>query len=442
MTHHSAPDALHRRPAELLQQLLRFDTTNPPGNERDCILFVHELLSRAGIESGLYARQESRPNLVARLEGDGRAPALLVQGHVDVVTTENQSWARPPFGGDLVDGWVWGRGALDMKGGVAMMLSALLRAKHEGLSLPGDVVLAVVSDEEAGGDMGARFLVEEHPELFEGVRYAIGELGGFRRVVAGKRLYFIQVDEKQLCWMRAKLRGRGGHGSVPVRGGAMASLGRFLVELDQRRLPVHVTPVVRRMVHGMASAVGGVRGAFLRLLLQPALTDRILDLAGEQGRVLYPLFHNTVSPTILDGGNKVNVIPGEVSVELDGRLLPRYRPEDLVREIRGVAGEDVEIEVLRHDSGPSEPDMGLFDTLADLLRETDPTAVAVPLLLSGVTDGRHFARLGIQSYGFLPMPLPDDFDFASVIHAADERIPVETVEFGSEILYRLLGRFG
>jgi acetylornithine deacetylase/succinyl-diaminopimelate desuccinylase-like protein len=198
-----------------------------------------------------------RPNLLARLKGRDEAPSLLLQGHIDVVPVEGQNWQHPPFEGKNVDGWVWGRGALDMKGGVAMMLAAFLRAKAEGLTLPGDVLLLVLSDEEAGGDYGAKYLVEEHAGLFDGVRYALGEFGGFPLYVGGRRFYPIQVAEKQRCFLRAVVRGPGGHGALPMRGGAMAKLARLLKQLDRRRLPVHVTPVARRFLETMAACCPG-----------------------------------------------------------------------------------------------------------------------------------------------------------------------------------------
>jgi acetylornithine deacetylase/succinyl-diaminopimelate desuccinylase-like protein len=432
---------LYPQPVQLLQRLIQFDTTNPPGNESACISFINELLTAAGIETRVVARSPERPNLIARLPGRGDKPPLLLYGHVDVVTTANQQWAQPPFSGALVDGFVWGRGALDMKGGVAMMLAAFLRAQAEGLDLPGDVILAVLADEEAGGDFGARFLVEEHAELFGGVRYAIGEFGAFTLTVGNRRFYPIQVAEKQMCWLKATVRGQGGHGSVPVRNGAMARLARLLLQLDRRRLPVHVTPPARLMFGAMAASLGGLNRLVLRQLMNPRFTDRVLDFLGERGRMFDPLLHNTVSPTILHGSAKINVIPGEVAVELDGRLLPGYSPDDMLRELRAIVGDDVELELIRHDPGPSETDMGLFDELAGILREADRGGVPVPLLLSGVTDGRFFSRLGIQTYGFTPMPLPEDFNFAQTIHAADERIPAAAVDFGADAIYTLLGRF-
>jgi acetylornithine deacetylase/succinyl-diaminopimelate desuccinylase-like protein len=427
---------------ELLRRLIQFDTTNPPGNEAECISFINGLLTEAGVETTILGKTPERSNLIARLPGQGSASPLLLYGHVDVVTTEDQQWQHPPFGGEVIDGFVWGRGALDMKGGVAMMLAAFLRAKGEDLKLPGDVTLAIVCDEEAGGDFGSRYLVENHADLFDGIRYAIGEFGGFAFYIGERRFYPIMIAEKQICWLKATVRGPGGHGALPVRGGAMAKLSQLLQRLDQRRFPVHVTPVARLMVTTMASAIGGLNGLILGQLTNPALTNRVLDILGERGRVFDSLLHNTVSPTILHGSTKVNVIPSEVSVELDGRLLPGFRPDDMIAELNRVVGDDIEIEVVRHDPGPAEPDMGLFDLLAGILSQADPDGIPVPLLLSGVTDARFFSRLGIQTYGFLPMTLPEDFNFTQTIHAADERIPVKAVEFGSDAIYELLQRFG
>lgn len=435
--------SIHDRPAELLQRLIRFDTTNPPGGEGECIAWVKGLLDDAGLEARILEKAPGRPNLLARLPGAGAAAPLLLQGHVDVVTTAGQDWTRPPFSGTVEDGFVWGRGALDMKGGVAMMIAAVLRAAAAGAKPPGDVLLCVLSDEEAGGDHGAKFLVEKHAELFDGVRFALGEFGGFTQEIAGRTFAPVMVAEKRLCWMRATFRGPGGHGSLPMRGGAVARLAAFLRRLDRRRLPVHVTPVVHDMVRAVAAELPAPQRAVLSGLTRPRLADRVLDLLGERGERFDPLLHNTVNATILSGGDKINVVPAEVSVDLDGRLLPGYGPEDLLAELRPLAGEGAEIEVLRHDPpGPAAPDMGLFPTLAGILREAAPEAVPMPLLLAAVTDGRHFARLGIQSYGFLPMRLPASLNFASLIHAADERIPVEAMEFGTAAIERALERFG
>ena len=432
--------AIYQRPAELLQQLIRFNTTNPPGDEAACIAYVNKLLTAAGFHTTILATDPARPNLIARLQGQGNAPPLLLQGHVDVGTTEKQAWQQPPVAGNIVDGYVWGRGTLDMKGGVAMMTAAFMRAGVEGASLPGDVILAVLSDEEAGGDYGAKYLVENHADLFKGVRYALGEFGGHTAHIAGKGFYPIQVLEKQVCWMKAIVRGPGGHGSFPMHGGTTAKLARMLQQLDQHRLPVHITPIPRRMLEAMSAVLPAPTASLLRQLLDPVQTDQTLDLLGPLVQMFDPILHNTVNVTIIRGGNKINVIPSEIVVEMDGRLLPGYTPDDMVKELRSIIGDNVELELVRYDEGRAEADMGLYDTLGTILREADPDGIPVPLLMPGVTDGRFFSRLGIQTYGFLPMNLPPDFNFLQTIHAADERIPVEAMEFGTHAIYEVLKR--
>ncbi len=431
---------LQENPTELLAQLLRFDTTNPPGNERECIDWIRGLLEGLGCEVRIVASTPERPNLIARLAGAGVSAPLLLQGHVDVVAAGGQ-WRHGPFSGEIDDGYIWGRGALDMKGGVAMMLAAFMRAVASGRVPPGDVILCLMSDEEAGSELGAEFLVREHPELFAGVRYAIGEFGAFSLPLAGRTFYPIMVAEKQVCWTRAILRGPAGHGSMPVKGGAMGRLGQLLASLDGGRLPVHVPSVTRAMVEAIAEELPAPLALPLRSLLKPALTNRVLDLLGERGRLFDPLLHNTASPTIVEGGHKINVIPDEVSIELDCRLLPGYAPQDIFAELRAHSGVEIEFEVVRHDPVAAEPDLALFGMLADTLRELDASARPIPMLLPGVTDGRFFSRLGIQTYGFLPMQLPEDLRLMSLIHAPDERLPVASVEFGTRAIERALERF-
>ncbi len=436
---------IYERPIDILRTLIRFDTTNPPGNEAACIGYVRDLLEDAGLATTLLAKTPSRPNLIARLPGRGDAPPFVWQGHVDVVTTVNQKWSRDPFGAELIDGEVWGRGALDMKGGVAMMLAAVLRAKAEGLQPAGDIILTIMADEEAASDYGARFLVEEHPEQFAGARYAIGEGGGSSQTIFDQRFYPIMVAEKQVCWMQATLRGTGGHGSMPLRDGAMAALGKLLSALNSQRLPVHITPVTQQMISAIAETLPAPVDASLARLLDADQTDAALDALDAQGvraaRGLDALLHNTVNATVIRASNKTNVIPSEIEVELDGRVLPGYTALDIQAEIRAIAGEDLELKVIRHDPVDGEPDMALYPLLAGLIREADPTGVPIPSMVGGFTDGRMFARLGIQNYGFLPQNLPATFSSAGMVHGADERVPVETIEFGTRVLYNLLQRY-
>ena len=427
--------------ADLLQRLVRYDTTNPPGNERECAAYCRDVLTDAGIAAELVGDDPNRVNVVSRLRGRGDAPPLLLYGHLDVVPTAAQPWDVPPFEGRLQDGYIWGRGALDMKGGVAMMMDAFMRAHHENADLPGDVILALVSDEEAGGNTGAAWLVRECPELFDGVRYAMGEFGGFSKTYRGRKFYMVQVAEKQGCRVQATARGPGGHGSLVHHDTAPTRMAQFLVKLDKKPLPFHVHPVTRMMIEAIGARLPKLDGAFLQLLLNPRWTGRILRRMGPAGRELEPLFRHTANATIINGGEKANVIPSEVAVNLDCRMLPGYDAEDLLGELQDIAGPNIELEAVNFQPKPWILNLGLFDTLASIISEQDPESVSVPMLMPAGTDGRHFATLGIQTYGWMPLNLPADFDFLKTIHAANERVPVSALEFGAEALYRLLLRF-
>ncbi len=427
-------------PVRILQDLIRFRTVNPPGDEAACLRYVHGLLRDAGIEARMIGPTPERQNLVARLPGRGTRPPFLMYGHADVVDTAGQKWTHPPFEGVIEDGCVWGRGALDMKGAIAMMLSALLRLKHEGHTPEGDIVLAVVCDEENGGTHGARYLVERHPDLFTGVRHAISEIGGFSMPVSGVRFYPVTVAEKQRCPLEIVVRGPGGHGSLPLHGGAMARLGEVVRRLDSRRLPVRITPMVRACLQAMARALPFPVSAVFRLLLAPWLTDAVLHALGPKGRFFDPLLHNTVNATIVRGGDAINVIPAEVHLGLDGRLLPGLAPEMLATDVRNLLGPGAEVRIVDYEASSADADMGLFTTLSEVLKEGDPEAVPIPFVLAGVSDARFFGTLGIQTYGFTPLSLPPGLDFSALIHAADERVPVGALAFGAEAIHRLLRR--
>lgn len=426
-------------PVELLQTLVRCDTTNPPGNETACVSCLDDIFKQAGFATTILGKTPERTNLITRLPGRGEAPPVVWQAHLDVVTTAEQTWQHAPFGAEIIDGYLWGRGTLDDKGAAAMMTVALLRAKTEGITPPGDIIFTALADEEAGAEYGAKFLVEQHPEQFAGARFAIGEGGGASIRMSGTKFYVIMLAEKQICSVRLTMRGRAGHGSVPVRGQAMAKLASALHTLDRKRLPVHVTPTVRQMITAMSDALPAPQNLVLRQLLTPALTNRVLDLLGDKGEQLNAGLHNTVSPTIVRGGEKINVIPGEITLDLDGRLLPGFGPDDMVRELRELLGKGIDIDITNYEPGPEPADMERYAVLANTIRAFDPEGIPVPYLVFGVTDARHFAKLGIQSYGFIPMQIPDEL--IRTIHAADERIPVESIEWGTQVLLETLQRF-
>lgn len=429
-------------PIQLLEQLIKLDTTNPPGNEAAAIHLIQGLLEDAGIETVLLSKDPNRPNLIARLGGSGEAPPFLMQGHVDVVPTSDQVWERDPFGGEVVDGFMWGRGTLDMKGAVVMMVRAFLDLAASEKQPAGDVILAVLSDEEDGGGFGARFLVEEHPSLFDGVEYCIGEFGGFPLNLGGTRFYPIQVAERLNIRFDLTIRAEGGHGSLPRRGAAMGQLGRLLTALDRKRMPVHVVPATRLMIESMIEHTAGATRRALQALLSPRSAEAAFRLLPGQLAVLEPVFRNTVSPTVVRGGGKHNVIPGAVSVTLDGRMLPGSSPDEMAAELRRIVGPNVEIEsTVDGKVGPAQPNLDLLPLLADVIRQYDADAVPIPFLLPATTDGRWFAELGIQPYGFTPLLLPDGFEFQNVVHAANERVPVSAVVTGAKMMFELLRRY-
>ncbi|MFA5079344.1 MAG: M20/M25/M40 family metallo-hydrolase [Dehalococcoidia bacterium] len=431
----------YTQPSEILKYLIRHNTVNPPGNEAACINYIKGLLDWAGVQNTIVAGESSRPNLIARIPGSGSAPPLLMYGHIDVVTTANQKWRLNPFSGEELDGYIWGRGALDMKGGIAMMLAVLVRAKSDGLVPAGDVLLAVLSDEESRSTWGAEYLVTSQAQLFQGVKYAIGEFGGYTSHILRHRFYPIMVAEKQGCGLIANIYGKGGHGAWPERGGIMARVSRFLHSLEHR-LPVHITPIAKEQVRCTAEGLPSpLKQTFMQMLI-PALTNSVLDTFGRQVRMFDPILHNTVSATSIRGGESSNQIPCQISLGLDCRLLPGFTPDDIINELKGLAGTDVEYELSYYGGGMPQPDMGLYNTLADILSQADPGGTPTPMLFPAVTDARLFARLGIQTYGFTPLKLPPDINFEHLFHAADERVPVEALAFGTDAIYQLLQHYG
>ncbi|MBU0993431.1 MAG: M20/M25/M40 family metallo-hydrolase [Proteobacteria bacterium] len=432
--------AIFKNPADLLKALIRFDTSNPPGNEKECILFIKKIFDKNGFETSLYAQNERRPNLIARLKGRGSAPPFLMYGHVDVVPAKDDGWKYPPFEGALADDYLWGRGALDMKGGIAMMISALLRTKEEGVKPSGDIIFSALSDEESGGNAGAKYLVENHPGQFEHVKYAIGEFGGFPVFVGKKRLYLIQIGEKQICWIKGKVTGRSGHAAHRIKDSAAAKLGRMLSTLGKKRLSVHIPKITRDMVTAMADNLPLHQAFFLKFLLNPLFTNLCIDMLGERGDLFDPLFHHNANVTIINGGEKINVVPSEIHFQIDGRILPGYQPDDLISEIKHLTKVDMDLEVARYEPCSSEIDLTHFEMLADILREKDPGCIPIPFLMPAMTGARFFSRLGIQTYGFTPMNLPKGFEFAKLVHSENERIPVRCLEFGTQAIFSLIQR--
>ena len=428
--------------AVLLRELIRIDTTNPPGGERPAVEYVASVLAEHGIESRTYARNPERPSLVARVPGEGSAAPLLLQGHLDVVGVTGQQWEHDPFSGEIVDGWVWGRGALDMKGPIAMMIDALVRLT-QGHPPAGDIILCLVPDEEDGGGDGAGYLVTQHDDLFDGVEYALGEFGGFPFEFDGVRFSPIQISERVGVDFQATFRGDAGHASMPVPGGAMGKLGEALVNLDTKHLPVHLTPPTRLMLEAMAPHVSPPTRLAIRAMLDERTAGAtVTALRSRLGR-MENLFRNTATPTIVTGGDKLNVIPAEVNLTLDGRMLPGLSPLEFRDELKSLLDVDCEITFGTEGAGaPAEPDMGLFDLLASAVRTMDPGVIPIPYMSPGITDARWFSSLGISCFGFTPMRLPADFAFEATVHGANERIPVSALRPGANAYLDVFQRYG
>lgn len=428
-------------PVRILQNIISYNTVNPPGNETDCLIYIKNILESVGIKTILMGNKKNRQNLVAVLKGRGEKPGLLMYGHIDVVTTELQQWKYPPFDGVIAQGCVWGRGALDMKGALTMMICSIINAKIENFTPAGDIILNIVCDEEVDSIYGAKYMVENHADIYKNVKYAIGEIGGFTMKIGKKRFYPIMISEKQSCSIRTVIHGQGGHGSIPVHNGAMATLGRMLSILDKKCLPVHITPPFEMMIKAFSSNLDFPLNKMFKGLLNNTTANATLKLLGNKAALFDPLLHNTVNSTIVNGGNKINVIPSEIIVDMDGRLLPGLKPENLLEELQNLLGKDYKHEIISFSAGPDKVDMGLFNLLSDIIKDGDKAALPIPFMVSGVTDARYFSKLGIQTYGFTPMLLPEDIDFSKLIHSANEKIPIDALKFGVQAISRLIKRY-
>jgi acetylornithine deacetylase/succinyl-diaminopimelate desuccinylase-like protein len=428
----------------LCQSLLQIDTTNPPGNERPAADLLAAELTAAGLEPVILESAPARANLVARYRGTGGKPPLLLAAHLDVVEADASRWTHPPFSGALADGCLWGRGALDMKNMAAMATAVLCRLARDGVRLERDVIFAAVADEEAGCDQGSAWLVANHPELVR-AEYAMGEVGGFSMYLGKSTLYPVQVAEKGICWVRARVRGEAGHGSMPREDSALVRLAAALTRLGSTRLPIHPTRAFTEFLTAVAARQPGPLRPLLTRLAHPRIAPALLHLLPDRAlsRSLGAMLSNTASPTVVRAGSKINVIPGLAEAEIDGRTLPGQTQEQFLRELADVLGPDVELEVIR--SAPAvetEPTRSpLWDTIAQVIGEREPEATVVPCLVPGFTDAKSFSKLGIKWYGFSPVKLPRGMKFSELFHGKDERIPVDGLRWGVEVLSDVVTRF-
>ena len=419
----------------LCRDLIRIDTSNRGDNsgpgERQAAEHVAALLTDVGLEPTVLESDTNRASVVARIAGtDQSRPALLIHGHLDVVPAEASDWQVHPFSGEVRDGCVWGRGAVDMKDMDAMTLAVIRQRMREGRRPPRDVVLAFLADEEAGGTYGARWLLDNHPGLFEGVTEAISEVGGFSVTFGGRRLYLVEIAEKGLAWMRLTARGTAGHGSMLQKDNAVTELAEAIARIGRHDWPIQLTPAVEAFFTEAAAAFG--------VDFDPAGLPQLLDKVGSLSRLTGATVRHTLNPTVLDAGYKVNVVPQHATAQVDGRFLPGHE-DGFFAEVDKLLGPHVEREFIHRDIAVETTfDGDLVDAMKDALLAEDPDGKAIPYCLSGGTDAKSFSRLGIRCFGFAPLQLPPDLDFSGMFHGVDERVPTDALQFGTRVLDRFL----
>lgn len=454
----SAPnDQLAAQAVDHLRALLRLDTTNPPGNESIAAEYVASVLRAAGIAAEVIESVPGRGNVVARLPAGTEIPepALLLHGHLDVVPArEADGWTHAPFAGDLADGYIWGRGALDHKATIAMTLAAVVALHGSGARLRRDVIFAATADEEAGGFMGAGWLVDHQPELLDAM-YCIGEGGGYGSYFGSRRFYPCSIAEKGSCRLRVTARGPAGHGAMPTPDNAILVLAAALRRLA-RPLPHHHVAAVEQFLAGIAELGGGAQRQLLRALARTGRGAGLMALAANRGgpalrataRQINPMLRGTVSPTMLEAGIGGNVIPARASATLDGRYLPGQTAESFVAELRAALGPRLARRVtIETDHILPAVEMPwaspLAETITTVMGEHEPGAPVLPFMLTAVTDAKHITRLPSLRYyyGFNPLRASRDFPLLEQLHAVDERVPAEGVAFGVHVLVDILRAF-
>ncbi|MBV1950142.1 M20/M25/M40 family metallo-hydrolase [Streptomyces sp. BV129] len=420
---------------EFTSELIRIDTSNRGGGdcrERPAAEYAAERLAGAGLDPLLLERTPGRANVVARVAGtDPSADALLVHGHLDVVPAEAADWSVHPFSGEVRDGVVWGRGAVDMKNMDAMILAVLRGWARQGVRPRRDLVIAFTADEEASAEDGSGFLADRHPELFEGCTEAVGESGAFTfHDGTGREIYPVAAGERGTGWLRLTAGGRAGHGSKVNRENAVTRLAAAVTRIGEHEWPLRITPTVRAALTELAALYG----------LEPDFDDvaLLLDKLGPAAKLVEATVRNSANPTMLDAGYKVNVIPGDAHAHVDGRFLPGGE-EEFESTLDRLTGPDVDWEYVHREVALQAPvDAPLFARMRSAVEEFAPGAHVVPYCMSGGTDAKQFSRLGITGYGFAPLRLPEGLDYQALFHGVDERVPVEALRFGVRVLDRFL----
>jgi len=432
----------------LLSDLIKIDTTNPPGNETKAAKYLAETLEKEGFKCEVLESAPGRGNIITRLKGTGEKPSLLLLSHLDVVAANPKEWSVHPFSGLVKDGFVWGRGAMDMKSMTAMEVMVMKLLKRNGVKLKGDVILAATADEEKGGEYGAGWLVRNYPDKVR-ADYVINEGGGQAVPVNGKNVFTIQTAEKGILWLKVKAKGRPGHGSVPgAADNAILRMNRVVDRLGNYRAEIMLTPTVRQFLTVMAEENKQAGDPLKRLLQNPAESDEILDMLAQKDRAmaeeLRAMLRMTIAPTIIRGGVKENIIPSECEAVFDCRILPGQTTTEALNRIkellRDICLEKLEFEIIQANEPSESPiDTPLYRLMVETLKEFDPNCAVSPILLTGGTDSRFFRKMGAVCYGF--QPALSDLPYGEIlkmVHGIDERISINNLVFGTSILYHVV----
>ncbi|MFJ2621681.1 M20/M25/M40 family metallo-hydrolase [Glutamicibacter sp. NPDC087344] len=430
-----ALELMENEAVEICRRLIQIDTTNYGGNkgagELEAARYVVSLLEEVGLDPQIYESAPGRANVVVRLKGtDSSLPALVVHGHLDVVPAIAEDWSVDPFAAQVIDGMIWGRGAVDMKNMDAMIIASVRHLCRERISPPRDLVIALFADEEAGGDYGAGWMVEHHPELFAGATEAISEVGGFSVEINGRRAYMLQTAEKGIAWMKLTAHGTAGHGSQINTENPVTRLADAVSRIGGHSWPLSYTKTTRALLENVAELAG--------LEFDEQNPAPLLEAMGNVSRFVGATLQNTANPSGLEAGYKHNVIPGHAEALIDCRTLPDEH-EQTLEKIKELAGEHVELSMVHEQDSLEVPFAGsLVDSMVESLLAEDPDAVVLPYMLSGGTDNKWLAKLGITGYGFAPLQLPAELDFTGMFHGVDERVPVSSIKFGVRVLENLL----
>lgn len=453
MTESSFPASELEGANTLLQDLLRIDTSNPPGGEKEATDLVAKHCRSLGLSPEICGSATERPNLVARWNADPASRKhcpLVLSCHLDVVPAVANRWSHDPFSGHNDGESIWGRGAIDMKGFAVMALAALARLREEKTALTRDVIFVAVCDEEAGTHLGSRWLVENRPDLLgDKPEYVINEVGGFTVHLKGRRFYPIQVAEKGVAWLRLTVAGNPGHSSLPARDSSVERLARAVAAISRARLPWHPSKEAMKFIEGFAAPEPWISRKVAPLLAHPSIGPHLLPRVvppGSRRVSLEAILRNTANPTCLESDRAVNVMPEAVSVDIDGRLAIGQTASQLIKELENVIPRDllphVEWKILHESPATSfSTDTELYREMEEAIARADPGSYVVPSIIPGFTDSQNYATLGAQCYGFYPLQLPDDLDFAALFHGIDERIPIKGFHWGIETLTETLRRF-